>query len=228
MSLQDEIDQRVADLIPQARAEAWKVYQRAPHALELDELESLALLGLSQAAAHWEGYCARRGFDPYAFQFFSAYSLRRMRGAMLDAMRSQDWVTRSDRTRAKAIRDAGQDQGATDEQLARATGLTVREVQQTTARVAARPVSIDAESHDMADSADIESSAVVASVLAAATAVIRKLPPDSQVLLGLRHYHGYSVAACAAAIGVPEEEAARALTGAALQIHDAMLRAVTL
>jgi RNA polymerase sigma factor FliA len=149
-----------------------------------------------------------------------------MRGAMLDSLRSQDWVTRSDRTRAKAIRDAGQDRGASEAELAAATGMSVAEVRSTMAAVSARPVSIDAEPHDVADEADVESAAVVSEVLGAVSAVTRSLEPRTQVLLALRYYAGRPLAEAGAALGMEPGEAARAHARAILAIHDAMLNAV--
>jgi DNA-directed RNA polymerase specialized sigma24 family protein len=104
--------------------------------------------------------------------------------------------------------------------------MTVAEVRSTMAAVSARPVSMDAEPHDVADEADVESQAVVSEVLEAASAATRTLPPEVQVLLALRYYAGRTVAAAGAALGMEPGEAARAHTAAILQIHDAMLRAV--
>ncbi len=220
------VSELTAGIMPQARVEAYKVWQRAPHALELDELHAIALKGLAEAAARWQVYCAEHDHSPRAYEFFPAYCLARIRGAMLDSLRSQDWVTRSDRTRAKAIRDAGQDRGASEAELAAATGLTVAEVRSTMAAVSARPVSIDAEPHDVADEADVESQAVVSEVLGAVSAVTRALPPEVQVLLALRYYAGRTVADAGAALGMEPGEAARAHTSAILKIHDAMIKAV--
>lgn len=217
----------VGDILPQARAEAYKCWQRAPHALELDELHSIALTGLAQAASRWPVYCAETSRDPHRYEFLPAYFLARMRGAMLDWLRAQDWVTRSDRTRAKALRDVGQDAGATEAELAAATGMTVAQVRSTVAAVAARPVSMDAEPHDVADVADVESQAVVAEVLGAVIAVTRGLPPEIQALLALRYYSGCSVAEAARLLDMNAEEAAAAHTAAILKIHDSMLRAVS-
>ena len=151
--LDPEIERLVIEMMPQAKSEAWKVYQAAPHALDLDDLTSLAFTGLMMAAARWPRYCADRNFDSGCGQvpcadpatcgtrYFAAYSLRRIRGAMLDAMRSADWVTRSMRTRAKALREAGQDLGKTEQELSDATGLTSRQIRATAAGVSARPVS---------------------------------------------------------------------------------------
>jgi len=220
------IRELTGELIPQARAEAYKVWQRAPHVLELDELHSLALTGLASAAARWETYCAEQGHDPTRYEYFAAYALRRMRGAMLDWLRSQDWVTRSARTRAKALREAGQDQGLSEAELAAATGLSQDEVRDTIAAVASRPVSLDAEPFDVAAEDDVEGTAVVGQVLAAVAGVLGSLAPAARVLVALRYYYGVSVADAAEVAGVEPEEGARLHAAAILAIHDAMLRAV--
>lgn len=220
------IAELTAEILPQARAEAYKVWQRAPHVLELDELHSLALSGLASAAARWEVYCQEKGHNPRAYEYFPAYCLRRMRGAMLDWLRSQDWVTRSARTRAKALRDAGQDRGLSDAELAAATGLTEEEVRDTIAAVASRPVSLDAEPYDVASADDVEGAAVVGQVLGAVGAVLAALPPRARVILALRYYHGVPVADAAAVAGVEPEEGARLHAEAILKIHDEMLRAI--
>jgi RNA polymerase sigma factor for flagellar operon FliA len=215
-----------AEIVPSARPEAYRVWQRAPHALEIDELESLALSGLAAAAARWPVYCAQKGHDPARFEYFRAYALRRMRGAMLDHLRAQDWVTRSARTRAKALRDAGQDRGLSDAELARATGMTLAEVRETNAAVAARPVSIDAEPHDVAGEDDVEGQAVVGEVLLALSGTVTRLPERSRVILALRYYHGLPFPEAAALAGVTEDEASRLHREAILEIHGAMMKAV--
>jgi RNA polymerase sigma factor for flagellar operon FliA len=227
--IQAVIDGLVADIMAQGtpRAEAWKVFNRAPHALELEELMSLALSGLAHAAARWQEYCAKEGHDPHAVNYFGAYAMQRMRGAMLDAMRSQDWVTRSARNRAKQLRDAGQDQGKSDQELAEATGMTVAEVRETAALISRKPVSIDAEPHDVADETDVEAQAVVSSVLGSAHDVIRQLPANAQVILVLRYYHGLSLPEAARAVGVREDEASRLHNEAVLKVHNAMVKAVS-
>ena len=44
--LDPEISRLVTEMLPQARSEAWKVFSAAPHALDLDDLTSLAYTGL--------------------------------------------------------------------------------------------------------------------------------------------------------------------------------------
>jgi len=147
---------------------------------------------------------------------------------MLDAMRSQDWVTRSARNRAKQLREAGQDQGKSAAELAAATGMTVAEVLETIALVSRKPVSIDAEPHDVPDTADVEGQAVVGSVLEAVSGALSALPAPARVILALRYYSGVSLPDAAELAGVKEEEASRLHNDAVLAVHDAMLRAVSL
>jgi RNA polymerase sigma factor FliA len=220
------VGELMAGLVPQARSEAYKVWQRAPHALEMDELESLALSGLAAAGARWFRYCAEKGHDPAALEYFAAYALRRMRGSMLDYLRSQDWVTRSARTRAKLLRDAGQDRGLTDAELASATGMDLATVRETIAAVSARPVSMDAEPHDVQAADDVEGQAVVSQVLSAACGVIDRLGDPSRAILVLRYYHGLTVPELAACIGLAADEASRLYQEALFEVHGAMLAAV--
>lgn len=223
------VEKRAEEMYPQARVEAFKAWQRAPHALEVDELESLALLGLAQATAKYVSYCERKNFDPRNFDFLNAYFLRRMRGAILDAMRSQDWVTRSTRTRAKTIRDAQAKLGssAAEADIAAETGLSVEEIRETVAQVSCKPVSFDAETHDVADASDVESTAFATSILEAAMQVMRELPYQVQSLLVFKYYYGLPEAEAAAMSGVEEQKAADLLRKSVVQVHAAMKEAAS-
>lgn len=170
--------------------------------------------------------CSEKGHDPAALHYFRAFCLARMRGAMLDYLRAQDWVTRSERTRAKLLRAAGQDRGLSDAQLAEATGMSLGEVRGALAAVAARPVSIDAEPHDVAGEDDVEGQAVVSEVLSAVHGVIARRGEPVRTILVLRYYHNMTVSELAPCAGVSEEEAAQLCQEAVLEAHAAMMRAV--
>lgn len=226
-SLDPEILRLVIEMMPQARSEAWKVFSAAPHALDLDDLISLAYTGLMMAASRWHTYCMERGYDPGATQYFAAYTLRRIRGAMLDAMRSDDWVTRSMRAKAKALREAGQDLGKSEAELEKATGLTGKQIRDTMAGVAGRPVSFDAETHDMPDSGDTESQAVVAGILALVVQAMDSLDAETQVVLALRYHRGLEFREIAGLLSAPEPWVVGLHDQGVLKVHDVMLRAVT-
>lgn len=222
-----EIERLVESLLPQARSEAWRCFQSAPQQLELDELVSLANVGLAQAAARWETYCADHGYDPAAVQYFPPYALRRMRGAMLDYMRSVDWVTRSVRGRAKRLRDAGADTGATEAQLAEATGLTTAQIRETAAAVARRPVSMDAEPVDVAEDHDVEGAAAVAAVLDAVVTALAAQPWKVQTVVALRYHQAMDLREIAATLQLTEAEVSEAHAIGILAVHEAMVRAAS-
>jgi RNA polymerase sigma factor for flagellar operon FliA len=182
---------------------------------------------MTQAVASWPRYCWKNGYSPEATEYLIAYILRRVRGAMLDALRSQDWVTRSARTRAKQLRSAGQDMGLGEAELAAAAGMSVQEVRDTIAAVAARPVSLDAEPHDVAAADSTESQAVVSSILAAAAGALAGFPLRARALVALRYYYGLSTEQAAAVLEAEAAEATRWHEEAITAMHSAMVRAVT-
>lgn len=213
--------------LPQARLIARQAYATAPYALELAELQSLAYTGLMMAATRWHRYCEERGFDPGATQYFSAYAARRMRGAILDAMRANDWVTRSLRSRARRLRDAGQDLGKTEEELAEATGLTPGQVRSTLAGMAQRPVSLDAEVLDVPEEGDVEEQVLARGILREVVAAMSSLPLEQQVILVLHYYSGMELREIAADLGMSEAQVSRAHVDGILAVHTVMLREAT-
>lgn len=221
--LQARIDQEVRELFPQVAVEARRVWQRAPHVLELGEMESQAGLGLAQAAARWTAYCSEKSHDPWAFEFFRAYCLRRIRGSMLDYMRSRDWVTRADRARVKQVAAVLLQGGLmSEEETAVAAGISVGEMRAALAAAAARPVSMDAEPCEVGDETDVESSALVSAALAAALARVMALPAWERELVVLRFWHGLPVQEAALVAGVDEDDAAQSVTEAALAVREAL------
>jgi RNA polymerase sigma factor for flagellar operon FliA len=221
-----EVEAKVLELLPQVRSEAWKVFQTAPQQLDRDELQSLGYMGLVMAAERWERYCAEHGYSPGAMEYFAAYALRRVRGSILDALRSQDWVTRSVRSKAKAIRAAGQDLGASEAEIQEITGLTPQQQRDTLAQVARRPVSVDAEPVEVAEPASVAGQQVVHSVLAAVVAVMDTLSPEGQAVMALRFHQGKELKEIAVLLDLPADTVSELHNQVVLAVHDAMLRVV--
>jgi len=65
-----------------------------PDSVEMDDLVGAGMIGLMKAV---------EGFDPAKEVKFETYSIPRIRGAMLDELRNQDWFPRSVRRKAKRI-----------------------------------------------------------------------------------------------------------------------------
>ncbi len=115
-----------------------------PHYVEYNDLVSAGLLGLIQAIDNFDH---RRGIK------FETYAIPRIRGAILDELRSQDWFPRSLRRKAKQLEAAYAElevrlgRPATDQELARELGIDVSELDGLIGEVSlATIMSLDADS----------------------------------------------------------------------------------
>lgn len=80
--------------VPLVRHEALRLQVRLPASVELDDLLQAGGIGLLNAV---ERYDALQGTA------FTTYAVQRIRGAMLDELRSRDWVPRSVRRNAREV-----------------------------------------------------------------------------------------------------------------------------
>lgn len=81
--------------------------RRGARTIEVGELVSAGTVGLVQAL---------EGYDPDRGQAFSSYAMPRIRGAILDELRAQDWRSRGGRSRIRALDRA---QARLEQQLGR-------------------------------------------------------------------------------------------------------------
>lgn len=86
-----------------------------PNHVNSDDLTSAAAFGLLRAA---------RAFDPDQGVPFSAYATTRIRGAILDELRSVDWATRGVRARARSLQARADELGTGVAAAAAAAGLS--------------------------------------------------------------------------------------------------------
>ena len=80
--------------LPLVRYIAERVLSKLPQSIQVDDLESAGVLGLMDAV---------RGYDPERGVKFETYCTTRIRGAILDELRSLDWVPRIVRSKANKI-----------------------------------------------------------------------------------------------------------------------------
>jgi len=104
----------VREYAPLIKYIAQKIASRLPANIELDDLMSSGVIGLMDAIDK---------YDPSRDNKFKTYAEFRIRGAILDELRAQDWVPRSVREKAKLLERAytriEQEKGrqATDEEI---------------------------------------------------------------------------------------------------------------
>jgi RNA polymerase sigma factor FliA len=93
----EEKDQRIREYAPLVKTLAGRLAARLPSHVSQDDLLSAGILGLLDAVDKFD---SEKGVE------FKSYAEYRIRGAMLDELRSMDWVPRSVRKNAKRLQEA--------------------------------------------------------------------------------------------------------------------------
>jgi len=116
-----EKERIINDSLPFIKYTAYRLAQRLPPQMTVDDLISVGVMGLLDALQRYtEGRVKLNTFVEY-----------RIKGAMLDELRSQDWVPRSLKTKIgqirKAHRDLERDLGRmpTEEEIAQSLDITL-------------------------------------------------------------------------------------------------------
>lgn len=92
-----EQEQLMIEHLPIVRYLARRIHERLPQHVEIDDLVSAGVLGLIDAF---------RKFDPEKKVQFRSYAQFRIRGAILDSLRTLDWSPRDLRRKGRAIEEA--------------------------------------------------------------------------------------------------------------------------
>ncbi len=132
-----EREELIREYTPLIKFIAQKIAIRLPSNIELDDLISSGVIGLMDAIEK---------YDPTRDNKFKTYAEFRIRGAILDELRAQDWVPRSVRDKAKLLDrtvsdlEAALGRQASDEEVAAKLNMTLEEFFELVNQV--RPVSV--------------------------------------------------------------------------------------
>jgi len=132
-------NQLLVHYLPLSRMIARHMHSRMPAAVEYDDLAQAAALGMRSAIAT---------YDPSRGIPFENYCGPRVRGAVLDHLRSLDWAPRMLRSRVQRVQEMvrqfemSSGQTPTDEQLAGALQMPLDELQQIKGEMVPPPVRI--------------------------------------------------------------------------------------
>ncbi len=119
-------DQLIVHYSPLVKYVGSRVAAGLPQNVEQADLVSYGIFGLIDAIDK---------FDPSRGYKFETYAISRIKGAMLDELRSMDWVPRSVRTKAKRIEQANAKleaklgRAASDEEIAEELDITTDELE---------------------------------------------------------------------------------------------------
>jgi RNA polymerase sigma factor FliA len=122
----DEKRSIIQEYSPLVKFIAQKIAVRLPANIELDDLMSAGVIGLMDAIDK---------YDPARDNKFKTYAEFRIRGAILDELRAQDWIPRSMREKAKGIERSFQKleqklgRSASEDEVAKDLGMELGEFQ---------------------------------------------------------------------------------------------------
>jgi RNA polymerase sigma factor for flagellar operon FliA len=97
MVLTTEQERVLLDHLPIVRFIARRIHERLPQHVEMEDLVSAGVVGLMDAFAK---------FDPAKKVQFRSYAQFRIRGAILDSLRTLDWGPRELRRKGRAVEEA--------------------------------------------------------------------------------------------------------------------------
>ncbi|MEL6896799.1 MAG: sigma-70 family RNA polymerase sigma factor, partial [Planctomycetota bacterium] len=125
--LREDVRNRLVErYMPLVRYNGERIWQRLPDGVELDDLISAGIFGLMDAI---DAFDLDRGVK------FETYCVPRIRGAMLDELRTMDWVPRLVRSKASKLAEARKQmerklgRGPTNQELAAHMEINIRELE---------------------------------------------------------------------------------------------------
>ncbi len=229
MGSQDARQRLVEHYLRVVRYVAGRMAVGLPHYVEYNDLVSAGLLGLIQAIDNFDH---RRGIK------FETYAIPRIRGAILDELRSQDWFPRSLRRKAKQVElayatlEVRLGRPATDEEIARELGIPVGELDGLLSEVSlatimsldADPNGEDEQQSGMGDylpdprSDDVERSIAEQEMRELIAHRLAELPEKEQLVLVLYYYEELTLKEIGEILDVTESRVCQIHTKAILRL----------
>jgi len=215
---------------------AGRVAVGMPPNVELEDLVSYGILGLMDAI---------QKFDPARNIKFETYAVSRIRGAIFDELRSQDWIPRLVRQRARRLEkvyaklENELGRAATDGEVAKELGISVKEFHELIREVSSTAlVSLDDLLRLSSDSDEVPLMGLVENTDAKSpetsleenelkmllAEAIDKLPEKERMVISLYYYEGLTLKETGAVLDVTESRASQLHTKAILRLRGRLSR----
>jgi RNA polymerase sigma factor for flagellar operon FliA len=191
-----------------------------PNSVDVGDLVGSGVFGLMDAIDR---------FEPDRGVKFETFAVPRIRGAILDGLRSLDWVPRSVRARSRAVQDAMASlevrlaRSPTDDELAIELGVSPDELQRWLANIAVATVGpLD---HVVAMGGDPGPHAVIedAELRDTMRHEVRRLPERERTVLALYYDEGLTLSEIGDILGVTESRVSQIHTKAVLQLRSRLV-----
>jgi RNA polymerase sigma factor FliA len=226
-------DRLIVHYSPLVKYVAGRVSVGLPSSVEQADLVSYGIFGLIDAIEK---------FDPTRQIKFETYAISRIKGAIIDELRSIDWVPRSVRAKARAVEGAYAKLEAnllrtpTDAEVAKELGVTSKELQATFKQisfvglVALDDVLSNNDGATLGDSLPDRGEGPtqlfeVEEMKAILAKAIDRLGEREKIVLTLYYYEGLTLAEIGQVLGVTESRVCQIHTKAVLQLRARMISA---
>jgi RNA polymerase sigma factor FliA len=226
----DVREQLILQYAPLVKYVAGRVAVGMPSNVEHADLVSYGIFGLMDAI---EKFDLDKGYK------FETYAITRIKGAIIDELRSVDWVPRSVRSKARKLEAAMQRleselrRSPTEEELALDLGWTVEELQETLTRVSMTSVAALDEVLDIGEGDRIslvdtlqdlnvelpEASYDDLETKQLLRATLGRLSEREQTVLGLYYFEGMTLGQIGDVLGVTESRVCQIHTKAVLSLR---------
>jgi RNA polymerase sigma factor for flagellar operon FliA len=223
-------DKLIIQYSPLVKYVAGRVGVGLPRNVEQSDLVSFGVFGLIDAIEK---------FDPERGYKFETYAIARIKGAILDELRSIDWVPRSVRSKARTLEramgklEAEHHRAPTDDEVADEMGVTPQQLQTTLSQISFVGVAALDEmlsggergesvslGDTVADSGDgpmgVYEVEEMRQILAES---INRMPEREKIVLTLYYYEGLTLAEIGRVLGVTESRVCQIHTKAVLQLR---------
>ena len=216
---------------PLVKFVAGRVSSGLPHNVDQADLVSYGMFGLIDAIDKFD---LERGFK------FETYAISRVRGSIIDELRSIDWVPRSVRAKARSVErtyaklENELRRTPTDAEVAAAMGLSEHDLQALFARISffgivalEETLSVGPDRADAATVGDTITDPGMGPVAAfeeeetrqMLVAAINRLPEREKVVLALYYYENLTLNQIGQVLGITESRVCQIHTKAVLQLR---------
>ncbi|HEU5300859.1 MAG TPA: RNA polymerase sigma factor WhiG [Acidimicrobiia bacterium] len=235
----EDRERLILNYSPLVKFVAGRVASGLPQSVDQSDLISYGIFGLIDAI---EKFDPERGFK------FETYAISRIKGAIIDELRSIDWVPRSVRAKARAIERAFSKlenelkRKPTDDEVADEIGITAAELDQNLSQISLTGLvaldellgggaqqegggsttvgeTISDSSHDPVEAFEVDE---MKHVLAD---MINRMPDRERLVLTLYYYEALTLSEIGEVLGVTESRVCQIHTKAILQLRARLVNA---
>jgi RNA polymerase sigma factor for flagellar operon FliA len=227
----DQRDRLILHYSPLVKYVAGRVGVGLPQNVEQSDLVSYGIFGLIDAI---EKFDPERGFK------FETYAISRIKGAILDELRSIDWVPRSVRAKGRAVERAFSKlestlhRSPTEAELATELGYTEAQLQQTLGQLSLTGIAaLDEMLGDRSDAATLGDTiadqadgpgalAELREMRTYLAEAIERMPEREKIVLTLYYFENFTLAQIGQVLKVTESRVSQIHTKAVLQLRSRM------